>query len=259
MKTFEFDGNKYKIASLHQKEWGNSLISELRLKGNERVLDLGCGDGVLTEQLSLAVPNGTVLGIDASRGMIETAKGIRKDNIEFQQMDINEIKYQNEFDLIFSNAALHWVKDHKRLLQNAYRALKREGVLLWDFGGAGNCAHFIDVIRAKIEDGKFAGYFSNFEWPWFMPSKLQYENLVASVGFSDVSIMEVNRDRYFSNEEELIRWIEQPCIVPFLACVPDQVKAGFRDEVIAEMIKRTRQPDGTYFETFSRLKVYAER
>ena len=259
METFEFDGKKYKLASSHQKEWGNTLISELSLKGNERILDLGCGDGVLTEQLSFVVPAGKVLGIDASRGMIETAKGIMRDNVEFQQMDINEINYQNEFDIIFSNAALHWVKDHERLLQNAYRALKRKGTLLWDFGGAGNCANFSDVVRGKIRDGKFAGYFSNFEWPWFMPSKSQYEELIASIGFSDVSIMEVNRDRYFSNEEELIRWIDQPCIVPFLACVPDQVKAGFRDEVIAEMIKRTRQLNGTYFETFRRLKVYAER
>ena len=111
MNAFEFDGKKYKKASTHQKEWGNTLISELKLKGNERILDLGCGDGVLTEQLSLAVPKGKVLGIDASMGMIETAKGIIKDNIEFQRADINEIDYKNEFDIIFSNAALHWIKE----------------------------------------------------------------------------------------------------------------------------------------------------
>ena len=146
MNTFEFDGRKYKKASIHQKEWGNTLISELKLKGNERVLDLGCGDGVLTEQLSLAVPNGEVLGIDASIGMIETAKGIIKDNMDFQQLDINEINYENEFNVIFSNAALHWVKDHKRLLENAYQALKIQGIILWDFGSSGNCANFIDVI-----------------------------------------------------------------------------------------------------------------
>lgn len=63
MNTFEFDGEKYKKASKHQKEWGNSLISELSLNGNEQILDLGCGDGSLTEQLAQLVPNGSVLGI----------------------------------------------------------------------------------------------------------------------------------------------------------------------------------------------------
>lgn len=74
MKAYEFDGEKYKAASLHQREWGTSLISQLSLRGNEKILDLGCGDGSLTEQLSLLVPNGKVLGIDTSMGMINTAK-----------------------------------------------------------------------------------------------------------------------------------------------------------------------------------------
>ncbi len=73
MGTFEFDGEKYKKASRHQKEWGNKLISSLQLKGDETILDLGCGDGILIEQLSLLVPNGYVLGIDAFAGMIKTA------------------------------------------------------------------------------------------------------------------------------------------------------------------------------------------
>lgn len=58
MGTLEFDGKKYRAASKHQKEWGNELISELSFKGNETILDLGCGDGILTGQLSLAVPKG---------------------------------------------------------------------------------------------------------------------------------------------------------------------------------------------------------
>jgi len=69
----------------------------------------------------------------------------------------------------------------------------------------------------------------------------------------------LNRDRYFSNKEEMIRWIDQPCIVPFLKCVPDIVKDIFRDEIITEMLKGTQQPNGTYFETFRRLKICAKK
>ena len=74
MGNFEFDGQKYKNASTHQKEWGTRIISELNLKGTERILDLGCGDGVLTKLLAEKVPEGKVLGVDASIGMLDTAK-----------------------------------------------------------------------------------------------------------------------------------------------------------------------------------------
>ena len=107
MKTYEFDGEKYEIASTPQKEWGQSLISEISLKGTERILDLGCGDGYLTEQLAQLVPNGMVLGIDASVGMIQTAKKICRDNLAFVHMDMNNLHFSDEFDIIFSNAALH--------------------------------------------------------------------------------------------------------------------------------------------------------
>lgn len=259
MDTFEFDGEKYKTASIHQKEWGNKLIQELKLKGNENILDLGCGDGILTEQLSLAVPNGKVLGIDASAGMIKTAGNIKKNNIKFQQADINKINYKNEFDIIFSNAALHWIKNHQKLLENTYIALKPNGIILWDFGGAGNCANFIHIIHKKITEDRYARYFKDFEWPWFMPSKSQYKELMSGTNFSNYTITEVNRDRYFPNADRMIKWIDQPCIVPFIKYIPGEIKNTFRNEVISEMIKRTQQKNGTYFETFRRLKIYAKK
>jgi trans-aconitate 2-methyltransferase len=77
----EFDGEQYKKASTHQKEWGNRIIEELDLKGGEFVLDLGCGDGVLTKQLSSLVPKGSVLGIDASKGMIREASKVKEAEI----------------------------------------------------------------------------------------------------------------------------------------------------------------------------------
>lgn len=151
MGTFEFDGEKYKKASRHQKEWGNKLISSLQLRGNESILDLGCGDGILTEQLSLLVPEGYVLGIDASVGMIEKAKQNVHDNLGFRHMDINEMDFDSDFDVIFSNAALHWVKDHNKLLKNTYTALKHGGIVVWNFAGDGNCKTFYEVMRKKTQ------------------------------------------------------------------------------------------------------------
>lgn len=255
MKAFEFDGEKYKKASKHQREWGNSLIEEISLKGNESILDLGCGDGGLTEQMACLVPDGKVLGIDASEGMIETARKRVRANLEFLHMDINEIDFQNQFDVIFSNAALHWVKDHRRLLSNVFSALRKGGIIAWDFGGDGNCANFYGVIRKMIQSEKYKKYFMDFEWPWYMPSRAEYEKLIVGSGFSDYTITEVNRDRYFADADEIIKWIDQPSIVPFLREVPEEVKPEFREAVIQAVLEKTLQPDGTCFETFRRIHV----
>lgn len=259
MKTYEFDGEKYQKAAIPQREWGKNLISKISLKGNETILDLGCGDGSVTEQLALLVPTGKVIGIDASVGMIQTAQKILRKNLDFIHMDMNNLSYANQFDLIFSNAALHWVKDHNRLLQNSLTALKTGGKLLWDFGSDGNCAHFLEVIQKKISENTYKEFFTNFEIPWFMPSKNHYEKLIANIGYSSYMISEINRDRYFQTAAEMINWIDQPCIVPFIACIPDPLKNIFREEVIAEMLEKTKQPDGTHFETFRRLQVCAQK
>jgi len=108
----EFDGKKYEKASTHQKEWGMKLIAELGLRGTERVLDLGCGDGALTAQIAAHLPRGKALGIDASEGMIDVARQKQTGNLHFVLMDINELSFVEEFDVVFSNATLHWVQDH---------------------------------------------------------------------------------------------------------------------------------------------------
>ena len=109
----DFDGEKYKVASKHQKEWGQRLIEELDLNGDEWVIDIGCGDGVLTKKISDLVPKGRVLGIDSSPSMIMTAMKCEGPNLRFQQININDLEIEGQFDLAFSNAALHWVKDSR--------------------------------------------------------------------------------------------------------------------------------------------------
>jgi len=257
MSNFEFDGEKYKKASKHQKEWGNRLISELELNGTEQILDLGCGDGVLTEQLSALVPNGRVIGIDASIGMIKTAKNCEKDNLVFICMDINDMAFTDEFDVIFSNATLHWVKNHEKLLKNSLAALKSNGIIRWNFAGDGNCANFFETVKSVMNEDEYKEYFLDFEWPWYMPAKEEYEKLFSNTGFSSVSIQYENADRYFSDCDEMTKWIDQPSIVPFLKYIPAGLKENFRNAVVDRMIVKTKQSDGRCFETFRRIDVKA--
>lgn len=257
MGTFEFDGEKYKQASSHQKEWGLRLIAELSLKGDEKILDLGCGDGVLTKQLADIVPRGKVIGIDASEGMLKAADKLAATNLSFLLLDINNIDFKEEFDLIFSNAALHWVKDHLKLLQKCYFALKKGGILRFNFGGAGNCINFSVVVKKVMKLSQYKRHFADFEWPWYMPSSGEYRRLFGLTNFKNIQIWEQNADRFFRNADELIRWIDQPSIIPFIEQIIKDEKQGFRHEVIKRMLIQTKQPDGSYFETFRRINALA--
>jgi len=108
-----------------------------------------------------------------------------------------------------------------------------------------------------MNEREYKKYFVDFEWPWYMPSKEEYEKLIANSGFRNVSTEYENADRYFSDSDEITRWIDQPSIVPFLKYIPAELKENFRNEVVDRMIERTKKPDGRCFETFRRIDVKA--
>jgi len=199
--THEFEGKKYEKASAHQKEWGTKLIAELDLQGTERILDLGCGDGALSAYIADLVPHGEVVGIDASRGMIEAARSKVRKNLRFLLMDINELNDVGQFDVVFSNATLHWVKDHRRLLRSVDRALLGGGRLRFNFAGEGNCSHFFSVIREAMSAEEFAVHFAGFDWPWYMPSVEEYS---IDECFADLTGM--RRVLHLSQEEFALRY-----------------------------------------------------
>ena len=257
--THEFDGQKYEKASAHQKEWGAKLIAELDLQGTERVLDLGCGDGTLSARIADLVADGEVIGIDASYGMIEAAGPKERKNLRFLRMDINELHFSEPFDVVFSNAALHWVKDHRRLLRNVQRTLRSGGRLRFNFAGEGNCSHLYSVIREAMSAVEFAALFDDFDWPWYMPSVEEYSALMAAGEMNDVRTWGEIADRYFPDVEAMTQWIDQPSLVPFLAHLPKGSRAAFRDHVVRRMIEETRQDNGRCFETFRRINVSARK
>jgi trans-aconitate methyltransferase len=257
--NYEFDGKKYEKASTHQKEWGNKLISELNLTGNEKILDLGCGDGKLTADLANLVPNGFVLGIDASKGMIEVAKGKETENLKFQLIDINNLTLSDKFDIIFSNATLHWIKNHKKLWGDVIDLLSACGIVRCNFAGNGTCLHFFKIIKQTMALEEYQSYFVNFEWPWYMPDIDEYKKIVEQFPFSEIKVWGENADRFFQNKEAIIGWINQPSIVPFLKYIEENKKEEFRNYVIEQMLKVTIQNDGRYFETFKRINVFCKK
>ena len=256
---FEFDGERYAKSSSLQTEWGEKLIAELDLTGSERILDLGCGVGGLSARLSELVPSGQVLGIDASRGMLGVARRNRRDNLRFELLDIDDLSCADEFDVIFSNATLHWVLDHERLMRNVLRALRSGGRARFNFAADGNCVHYFQAVREAMALPAYARFFEAFDWPYYMPAIDDYRAFVGTFGFSECEVWGENADRSFPEEDALAAWIDQPSIVPFLAQVDPRNKRSFRDLVVDRTVRLTRRDDGSCFETFRRVNLLTRK
>ncbi|MGO9110724.1 MAG: hypothetical protein ACLP9L_16000, partial [Thermoguttaceae bacterium] len=133
------------------------------------------------------------------------------------------------------------------------------GRLRFNFAGEDNCSHFFSVIREAMSAETFVVHFPGFEWPWYMPSVEEYSALMDASEMDDGRVWGENADRYFPDAEAMIKWIDQPSLVPFLAHVPDRDKTAFRGYVIKRMIEETRQGDGRCFETFRRINASAHK
>jgi trans-aconitate methyltransferase len=199
--AYEFDGEKYERASSHQREWGSRLIRELDLRGDEQILDMGCGDGAVTAQLALRVPRGSVVGIDASAGMIRAAQKRQAGNLRFVQKDINTLDYADRFDLIVSNATLHWLTDHGRMLARVHLALRENGVIRFSFAADGNCSRLLRVLHETLSSPAYRSRFDGFCWPWFMPTPKEYEELMQQSRFNDIRVWQEKADRFFPDAQ----------------------------------------------------------
>jgi trans-aconitate methyltransferase len=253
----EFDGFRYREASSHQEEWGTRLIRELELKGNERVLDLGCGDGRLTSRIAGMLPDGSVVGIDSSSGMIAAAMIHARPNLLFRHQDIFALEETDEYDVIFSNAALHWVHDHNRMLNASYQALRSGGIVRFNFGAEGNCSRLISVLREVMPTGEFRDSFRAFTWPWYMPNVDAYAGLVENIPFCRSKVWGEAIDQYFPDVNAMVGWLDQPSLVPFVAHLSPDLRSAFRNRVVERMVEVSREADGRCLERFRRINVMA--
>ena len=156
------------------------VLEWLAPQAGERVLDLGCGDGVLTAEL--ARRGISVLGIDISESLLKAAA---ERGVETRQMDGQNLPFDGEFDAVFSNAALHWMSNASAVIEGVFRALKPGGRFVAEFGGHGNVAAVTTAMRATAwrrgGDATLAG-------PWFFPSVAVYREMLEERGFRVVRI-----------------------------------------------------------------------
>jgi trans-aconitate 2-methyltransferase len=181
--TRDWDANVYERISTPMEEMGKTVLDRLELRGDETVLDAGCGTGRVTALLQERLPNGRVIAVDGSQAMVEAARErLDPDRTEAFVADLTELELPEPVDAILSTATFHWIADHDRLFRRLYAALKPGGRLVAQCGGAGNIAEVLESIEIAARD------FPEVEgWsPWNFATPEETEVRLQAAGFSEV-------------------------------------------------------------------------
>jgi trans-aconitate 2-methyltransferase len=254
----EWNSSAYHQLSGPQVSWGKKVLARLRLRGDECVLDAGCGTGRLTAELLEMLPRGRVVGIDLSQNMLGSARlhllpkfGAR---VSLLAADLLHLPLEHGFDGIVSTAAFHWVLDHDRLFLNLRRALVRGGWLEAQCGGDRNLERLRGRTQALASTPKFARYFAEFGEPWLYQDAKRAAVTLRRAGFSEVetsiepalTVLE-GRGQYIGFVRNIILWRH-------LECIPTE---NLRAEFMAELAEQAAQDDPPFSLDYWRLNLQA--
>ena len=236
-RNYAWDAKDYAKNSQNQYQWAKELFPKLKLTGNENLLDIGCGDGKITAELAKCIPNGLVVGIDSSAQMIKLSQNTfpKRDypNLSFQVMDTRKLIFQNEFDIIFSNAVLHWIVDQKAVLQGVQRSLKTGGKLLFQMAGKGNAQAVLGILNNLLDEELWKEFFEGFGFPYGLFNDEEYKAFLVDVGLQPLRVELFSRDMKHAGEEGLAGWIRTTWL-PYT----ERLTIEKRDKFVKEIVKR---------------------
>ena len=257
----DWDATTYDRVSDLQEEWSRAVIDRLELRGDETVLDAGCGSGRVTRLLLERLPRGRVIGVDSSPSMIEKARqklgaevalerpAGRSPRVELLVSDLLELELGAPADAIFSNATFHWILDHRCLFERLHAALRPGGRLEAQCGGIGNLEEFLNSLEAVNGDERFAPYLRGIASTWNFASPGDTEIRLRRAGF------EAGRcwlERRTEQPRQPREFLEAVCLGPHLERLPDRLRGPYMAAVL-EVIPRPLTLD------YVRLNISARR
>jgi trans-aconitate 2-methyltransferase len=257
----KWDPIEYARSSSAQLAWAREIIGRLNLSGDENILDIGCGDGKVTAEFLRHVPQGSVTGIDSSREMISYAlKTFPKDmypGLSFLEMDARRIDTVNHFHLVFSNATLHWIDDHRSVLSGVRRVLLPGGRLVISCGGRGNAGDFAVVVQTLVDKDRWRPYFHDFGFPYFFYGPDEYANWVKEAGLRPLRVELIPKDMVHKGEDELAGWVRTTWM-PYTHQIPGEHREEFiREAVEAYVMAHPPDEAGATHVRMVRLEVEA--
>ncbi len=222
---------------------GAPVLALLAPKPHERVLDLGCGDGALTRRL---VDSGCrVVGIDSSVPLVEAARHL---GLDARVGDGERLDFVDEFDAVFSNAALHWMTRPDDVIAGVYRALAPGGRFVGEFGGHG-CVHKIRTALVDALDRR--GISGGAKVPWYFPTPEDYGRRLERAGFRVDSIALIQRPTPLPGD--ITGWLET-FGESFTHALPEGERAGYLEDVRSTLEPQLRDESGTWVADYVRLR-----
>jgi len=228
----EWDAEVYHRVSQPQFEWASDVLGRLPLRGDEVVLDAGCGTGRVTALLRERLPRGRVIGVDASDAMVRKAREVLGDRIELLIADLTEMRLSEQVDAVFSNAVFHWIADHDRLFARLGETLRPGGRLVAQCGGEGNVASLAAAARAVAAGAAYAKHLAGIERPWNFASPRETEARLERAGFDAVKCWLEPKP---VTPERPLDYLATVTLGPYLDRLPKAPRESFVEDVATEM------------------------
>jgi SAM-dependent methyltransferase len=238
-----WDPARYRKSGAFVPELGLPVVELLDPRPGERILDLGCGDGVLTR--AIADLGADVVGLDRSVAQVAAARGL---GLAVAVADGAALPVRQAFDAVFSNAALHWMRNPAAVIAGVRRALKPGGRFVGEMGGHGNIAAIASALVAALDRRRLGGAES---LPWYFPTAEEYGALLERGGFAVRSIRLTPRPTPLPGD--ISDWIEMFAAGP-LAAVPERDRPAFLGEIRDALAPSLRAADGSWTADYVRLR-----
>lgn len=244
----QWNSSRYAENARFVSDLGEPVVELLNPQPGERILDVGCGDGALTEKI--IATGAEVIGVDASCDMVTAA---RNRGIDARVADAYQLEFHSEFDAVFSNAALHWMKhDPDAVIQGVRRALKAGGRFVAEMGGHGNVAAITVALCTTLEDCGMKNPAAMI--PWYFPSAGEYRDRLKRFGFRTDYIELIPRPTRLPTS--MRGWLETFAI-PLTNCLPENQREFFLDEVTERLRPVLCDASGQWTADYVRLRFLA--
>jgi trans-aconitate 2-methyltransferase len=255
----EWNSSEYHRLSQPQVSWGKKVLARLRLRGDEFILDAGCGSGRLTAELLEALPNGRVVGLDLSQNMVQTASQHLEQEfrgrISLVAADMTSLPFVRAFDGIVSTAAFHWVMDPARLFRNLFQALRPGGWLQAQCGGAGNIARLRERMRTLAQSPRYATYLADFAEPWVYLDAETAAAMLRAAGFVEVGTDLEAAPTMFESRQQYFDFVKAVIVRQHIERISDP---ELRLQYVSELTDLAASDDPPFLLDYWRLNMRGE-